>query len=151
MPPCPRPLDRNSHGRPCLKEADYRIHLCWRLRRIEAEVVLRAETDRIGILVLRKSFRAPCDRACVLDNIPWRAAVSGTVRAIICPARMLNRRVKPDVADVYTASYRHADRLDGAIEVLVIKRVFIVPDAGTGFVTLKPMNQMPSLPGSGSI
>ena len=36
------------------------------------------------------------------------------------------------LADVYSGSNRHAERLDRAIEVLVVERVFIVPDAGTG-------------------
>ena len=38
--------------------------------------------------------------------------------------------MKSDVSDVDSRSNRHAERLDGAIEVLVIERVFIVPDAG---------------------
>ena len=45
---------------------------------------------------------------------------------------MLNRRVKADVRDVYSGRDRHAERLDRAIEVLVIERVFIVPDASAG-------------------
>ena len=45
---------------------------------------------------------------------------------------MLNRRMKSDVRDVYSGSNRHAERLDGAIEVLVVERVFIVPDASAG-------------------
>ena len=38
--------------------------------------------------------------------------------------------MKPDVADVDARPNGHAERLNGAIEVLVIERVFIVPDAG---------------------
>src|SRR6476661_7118049 len=44
---------------------------------------------------------------------------------------MLRRSVKADVRDVYSGSNRHAERLDRAIEVLVIECVFIVPDAST--------------------
>src|SRR6476646_2691165 len=44
---------------------------------------------------------------------------------------MLRRSVKADVRDVHSGSKRHAERLDRAIEVLVIERVFIVPDAST--------------------
>ena len=58
--------------------------------------------------------------------------------------------MKTDVRDVYSWSNRHAERLDGAIEVLVIESIFIVPDAGAGFELCKPMNQIPSFPGSGS-
>ena len=45
---------------------------------------------------------------------------------------MLNRRMKSDVRDVYSWPDRHAERLDGAIEVLIIEGVFIVPDARAG-------------------
>src|SRR5215216_4455800 len=49
----------------------------------------------------------------------------------MCPAGMLNRRMESDVRDVYPWSNRHRERLDRAIKVLVIERIFIVPDAGT--------------------
>ena len=39
--------------------------------------------------------------------------------------------MKPDVTDIDSRSQRHAERLNGAIEVLVIEGVFIVPDAGS--------------------
>src|SRR5439155_4073170 len=54
---------------------------------------------------------------------------------------MLRRCVKADVRDVYSGSNRHAEGLDGAIEVLIVQRVFIVPDAGGGvrdFVAHEP-------------
>jgi hypothetical protein len=40
--------------------------------------------------------------------------------------------MKPDIAYVNSRSGRNAERLNTAIQILVIKRVFIVPDAGTG-------------------
>ena len=49
--------------------------------------------------------------------------------------------MKPDVADVHSGSERHAEGLDSAIEVLVIQRVFIVPNASrrvSHFVTHEP-------------
>jgi hypothetical protein len=65
-----------------------------------------------------------------LGNIPGRAAISSTsLGAIICPTRMLRRRMKSCVRDVYSGSKRNAERLDGAIEVFVMERVFVVPDA----------------------
>ncbi len=88
----------------------------------------------------------------VLSDTPRRAAIALVVkRAVVCPARFLWWRVKVDVADVNPRSQRHAERLNRAIEILVIKRVLVVPDSREGLVTLSPMNQMPSLPGSGSI
>jgi hypothetical protein len=81
-------------------------------------------------LILRKSFRVPGDGACVLSNIPRRAAESRiSLGAVICPTGFLTRGVKPDVRDVYSGSDRYAERLDRAIEVLVVQRVFIVPNA----------------------
>jgi hypothetical protein len=81
-------------------------------------------------LILRKRFRVPSDRACVLSNIPRRAAVSSiSLGAIIRPTGFLTRGVKADVRDVYSGSERHAEGLDRAVEVLVIQRVFIVPNA----------------------
>src|SRR4029078_3584745 len=70
---------------------------------------------------------------CVLGNSPWRAAVSSiSLGAVICPAGVLNRCMKSDVRDVYSWPNGYAERLDGTIEVLVIERVFIVPDACAG-------------------
>ena len=43
---------------------------------------------------------------------------------------MLNRRMKFDVRDVCSGSKRDAKRLDGAIKVLVIERVFVMINAG---------------------
>ena len=45
---------------------------------------------------------------------------------------MLNRRMKSDVRYSYPWPKRHGEGLDRAIEVLVVERVFVVPDAGTG-------------------
>ena len=77
-----------------------------------------------------QSFRVPVIEARVLSNSPRSAAVTLIVeRAVVCPAGFLTRGVKPDVDDVYSGSERHAEGLDRAVEVLVIQRVFIVPDA----------------------
>ena len=49
--------------------------------------------------------------------------------------------MESDVRNVYSWSNRHTERLEGAIEILVIERVFIMPDASSGvgyFVTHKP-------------
>jgi hypothetical protein len=81
-------------------------------------------------LILRKSFGVPSDGACVLHNSPRCAAITLIVeRAVVCPAGFLTRSVKPDVRDVCSWSERHGEGLDRAVEVLVVERVFIVPDA----------------------
>jgi len=49
--------------------------------------------------------------------------------------------MKSDVTNVDSRSYRNSERLNGTIEVLVIERVFIMPDAGIWsghFVTHEP-------------
>lgn len=49
--------------------------------------------------------------------------------------------MKPDVSDIDASSYRHGERLNRPIEVLVIQRVFIMPDASNWsghFVTHEP-------------
>ena len=109
---------------------------------VEPKIIQCSPADRISILVSRKGFCAPCNRARVLSNIPRRAAVSLVIlRAVVCPARFLWRCVKVDVADVHPRSKRHAERLNSAVEVLVINGVFVVPHTGTWvshFVTHKP-------------
>src|SRR5262249_4639614 len=98
--------------------------------------------DRISVLISRKGFRAPCNRGRVLSNIPRRAAISLVIEgAVVCPSGLLRRRMKSDVADVNPKSQRHAERLNGTIEVFVIQSVLIVPHTGTWishFVTNKP-------------
>ena len=99
---------------------------------VEPEVVKGAVANRVRVLISRKRFRVPCDRGSVLDNIPLHAAVPGVTHSpIMRKAGMLRWRMKPDVSDIDASSYRHAERLNGAIEVLVIERVFIVPHAAT--------------------
>ena len=98
---------------------------------IKPEIVKRGEANRIGVLIGRKSFGAPGDGACVLGNIPRRAAISGVSQcSVVREPRLLRWHVKADVSDVNSSSHRHGERLDGAIEVLVIERVLIVPDTG---------------------
>jgi len=54
---------------------------------------------------------------------------------------MLKRRMKSNIRNVYSGSKRDAERLDGAIEVLVIERVFVMVNTGRrvgDFVTHEP-------------
>jgi len=97
---------------------------------IKPKVIQRGKANGVGVLILCKSFRAPRYRTGRL-NTPRRAAISSiSLGAIICPTGFLTRGVKPNVRDVYSGSDRHAERLDRAIKVLVIERVFVVPNAG---------------------
>jgi hypothetical protein len=109
---------------------------------IEPEVIQCAKSDGIGGLVLGKSFAVPSYRIGGLRDSPRRTAISVTSRYIVvCPARFLRRRVKRDVTYVNSRPYWHAERLDAAIQILVIKRVLVVPDSGRGighFVTHEP-------------
>ena len=120
-------------GEPSLKVSYHGVGWVGRLISIEPEVIQRAEANGVGVLILCKGFGVPGDRACVLGNTPWRAAIAQVVKgAIICPAGMLNRCMKSDVRDVYSWPNRHAERLDRAIEVLVVESVLIVVDASGG-------------------
>jgi len=129
----PSSLNPNKRRRAGLKVANGCIGGIWRLIGIKPEVIQSAEANRVGILILRKSFRAPGDRACVLGNSPRCAAISSiSLGTIMCKAGMLRRRMKANVRDVYSGSNMHAERLDGAIEVLVVQGIFIVPDSSSG-------------------
>ena len=138
----PSCLNSNKRRRAGLEIAYCRIGWIGRLIRIKPEVIQRAEANRVGILILSKSFRAPGDRACVLGNIPRGTAISRiSLRAVMCKAGMLRRRMKADVRDGYSGSNRHAEGLDGAIEILIVHGVLIVIDSRRGighFVAHKP-------------
>ena len=87
------------------------------------KLYMRGEANRIGILICRKRFRAPGERACVPGNIPRCAAIpSISQSAIMWPTGLLDRRMKPDITDVDSRSQGNSERLNGAIEVLVIER-----------------------------
>ena len=82
-------------------------------------------------MVLRKCFAVPSDGgvASLVIIAPGRAAIPLAIkRAVVCPAGLLWRRVKPDVTYVDSGSYRHGKGLNSAIKVLVIEYILIVPD-----------------------
>jgi hypothetical protein len=108
---------------------------------VESKIVKRAEANRIGVLILRKRFRAPRYGTGRLNSPRCAAVASISLSAIMCPARMLNWRMKSDVRDVYSWSNRYAEGLNPTIKILVVKSVFIVPDASRWvgyFVTHEP-------------
>ena len=96
---------------------------------VEPEIIQRAPANRIRGLVLRKGFAVPSYRT-GLSDLPRRAAIAlAPWDVVVCPAGLLTRSVKPDVRDVYSGPERHGEGLNATIQVLVIERVFIVPNA----------------------
>jgi hypothetical protein len=63
-------LDFNRRRRAGLKEAYCRIGGLRRLVGVEAEVILCAPANRVGVLISRRCSRVPGDRACVLQRLP---------------------------------------------------------------------------------
>jgi len=123
-----RGLDNYLNWRTSLKEAYRCVRRIGPLVGVKPEIVQRAPPNRIGILIGRKSFRAPGNGACVLANIPRCAAVTGIPdRSIMCPTGMLRRCVKFNISYIDSSAHRHAERLDGAIQIHVKESVFIVP------------------------
>src|ERR1051325_9859522 len=139
-----RSLNDHRHGSASLEEANGRIRGIRRLVRIKSEVIQGAKANRIGILIGRKRFAVPCDGgvARLVIVAPRRAAIASiSLRTIMCPARLLNRRMEPNVRNVDSRSNRHAERLNPAIKVLIIQCILVVPDASSGssnFVAHKP-------------
>lgn len=98
---------------------------------IEPEVVRRSPPNRIRILILGKRFRIPGYRIWSLSNTPWGAAISSiSLSSIVCPAGMLRRSVKTDVAYINSGIQGHAEGLNSAVEIHVKQRILIVPYAG---------------------
>jgi len=69
-------LDRNHYRRACLEEANRRIDVLRWLIGVKPEIIQRAPTDRIGVLILRKSFAVPGYRPTRLSDSPRLAAVT---------------------------------------------------------------------------
>ncbi len=98
---------------------------------VKPEIVHCGEANRVGILISRKRIRAPSDKIWVRGvNVPGCAAIALIIEcAIMRKSWMLRRRMEINVSDVDSSSHRHAERLNSTIEVLIIDRVFIMPDA----------------------
>jgi hypothetical protein len=141
-------LDFNRHRRAGLKEAYCRIGGLRRLVGVEAEVILGAPANRVGVLISRRRFRVPGDRACVLGNIPRCAAIpSVSLRPIMCPTRMLRRGVKANVTYVNSGAQGPAEGLNCAVEVHVEERIHVVPDSRrrvSYVVAYKPKQELAS-------
>jgi len=100
---------------------------------VEPEVVQCAPANRVRVLVLCKRFAVPGNGITRLSNSPRHAAVTLVVkRAVVCPAGLLGRSVKTDVAYVNPGAQGHAEGLNPAVEVHVKQSILIVPYASTG-------------------
>jgi hypothetical protein len=106
----PSSLNSNKCRRAGFKITYRRVRWIGRLIGIKPEVIQRGIANRVGVLILGKSFRCPSNRVCVLGNSPRSTAISLVVKgAIICPAGLLRRCMKTDVRDVYSGANRHAE------------------------------------------
>ena len=82
---------------------------------------------------MRKRLAVPGGRRETVSEDPRRAAISGvSLGAIVCKSRMLWRRVEPNVVQFDRREQRVNDfeRLDGAIQVLIIDGIFIMVHTG---------------------
>jgi hypothetical protein len=121
-------LHLNSDWRSCLKEAYRRVADQRRLIGVEPEIIQCAPTNRVGVLAVRKRFAVPRHSPAGLTNGPWSATIPLVIEgAVVCPARMLRRRVKSDITDV-SGNPRHAKGLNATIKVHVKDGVLIVPN-----------------------
>src|SRR5690606_5323118 len=77
---------------------------------------------------LSEGFARPCQSPTRLIRRPRLAAESGIPdRAVIRPTRMLRRGMEADVRNISTRN-RNGERLNSAVQVLIVDSVFIVPE-----------------------
>ena len=115
-------------GTPGLKKANHCKFVLRRPVGVETEIIHRAPADRVRVLILGKGFRVPGQSARSYGRTPWGAAKSGvSERAIVCPSRMLRRRMKSDIEEPDSASIGYGKRLNRPVKVLVIDRILIMP------------------------
>src|SRR6202023_2562122 len=108
-------LHRHGNRRAGLEEADRGACIGWRFIRIEPEVIERAPTNGIRILVLGKRLGAPGQSIGGLIYGPRRAAKSLVVLgAIIGERRTLRRGVKTDIVEGNAVAQGNAEHLDRA-------------------------------------
>jgi hypothetical protein len=109
---------------------------------VEPEIIQCAPANRICVLVLRERLTLPGYANSIIINSPGRAAIALVIkRPVVCPAGFLSRRVKAKISYVGSRCVRHTERLNGAIEVLVVQSVLITPHPGgrvSHFVSHKP-------------
>src|SRR5262245_40616483 len=123
-------LDNDGDGRSGLEKADRGVRRLWWPIRIKAKIVQGSPADRVCILVLSESLARPAEGVGGLAGSPRSTAVTCAIqRSVVRPAGMLRWRMKIEIARRNSAAQRNTERLNRAIEVRVIDRVLIVPDA----------------------
>lgn len=149
-----RSLDFNSNGRTCLKESDVGSAFRRCCGRIEPEIIKRAPPNSVGVLVLRKSFAIPHGRVRkrrrpIHSESPGSTAIASVALGpIMCPSRMLRRRMKSDIAQIRRKTWKNNfEGLDGTIQVHVKHSVVIMPNSGGGASHLVTDEKHPIVPG----
>ena len=97
---------------------------------IEPEIVQCAEANGVCVRILGKGLTVPGQCARHLIWGPWSVAESCIADgSVIRETRMVRRGMKSDVTNVDSLPERHAEGLNRAIEVLVVKGVLVMPHA----------------------
>src|SRR5579884_3943739 len=130
-----RRLNLHLHGRAGLEEAYRGGGALRRLIGVETEVIQCAKSNGVGVLVLGKGLARPGNGTVpsLIIVAPRRAAVALIVeRAVVGPARLLRRSMETDVAEGDSGAQWDGERLNRAIQVHVVERIFVMPHPGGG-------------------
>src|SRR5581483_7453108 len=128
-------LNLHLHGRAGLEEAYRGVGALRRLIGVETEVIQCAKSNGVGVLVLGKGLARPGNGTVpgLIIVAPRRAAVTrGPLGAIMRKSGVLRRSMETDVAEGDSGTQWHGERLNRAIQVHVVERVFVVPHPGGG-------------------
>ena len=97
---------------------------------IEPEIVHCAEANGVCVRILGKGVAGPGQCVRHLIWSPWIVAESCIAdSSVVRKTRMVRREVKSDVTNVDSLPQGHAEGLNRAIEVLVVKGVIVMPHA----------------------
>ena len=143
----------NSNRRSCLKEPDVCSGNVWSCVGIKPEIIQCAPANRVGVLVLGKSFAVPSHRRSIVGESPWSATVSRVVkRAVICPTGMLRRGVESNIAQVRRKEWKNDfEGLNRPIQVHVKDGILVVPNASRGPCHLITDEESPIVSGIGLV
>ena len=98
---------------------------------IEPEIVQCAKADGVCIRILGKRLAGPGQCARYLIRSPWIIAESCIADgSVVRETWMVRRGMKSDVTYVNSLPERYGERLNRAIEVLVVNGVLVTPHAG---------------------
>jgi hypothetical protein len=97
---------------------------------IKPKIIERAKADGIGVLILCERLTVPGYGIKYLGNGPGLAAVALVIKgAVIRPAGFLRRCMERNIFNIgWETPENNFDRLDGAIQVLVVDGVLIMVD-----------------------